>query len=72
MYISSDGTKKSVKDMNTEYLINALAKSLREIYTSETINDYNVKSENIITLYNELIERQGKFLANKLDEGEWK
>ena len=40
IYVSSDGTRKDVKTLNTEYLINALAKANREIYNSKTKDEY--------------------------------
>lgn len=72
MYISSDGTQKDVKTLNTEYLINALAKSLREIYNSTNEEEYDKYSTNIEVLEKELWERQSTFLTNKLDEWEEK
>lgn len=71
MYTSSDGTEKDVKTMNTEHLINALAKCLREIYNSKNVKEYNTFVNNIANVSNELYERQDAFLKKRL-ESEWK
>lgn len=71
MYTSSDGTQKDVKDMNTEYLINALSKSLREVYNSRDIDEYNKHKINQEVLYVELTKRMDDFLTKKI-ESEWK
>ena len=71
MYISSDGTLKDVTTMNSEYIINALSKSMRDIFNSQSIEEYNIKLNNIQLLYNEIYGRIGEFLTEKIDE-EWK
>lgn len=69
IYISSDGTRKDVKSLNTEYLINALAKANREIYNSETKEVYIKYANNIEVLERELDKRRNEFFEKKLDEG---
>ena len=69
IYISSDGTRKEVKSLNTEYLINALAKANREIYNSKTKDEYLKYSNNIEVLERELDNRRNEFFEKKLDEG---
>lgn len=71
MYISSDGTKKDVKAMNSEYAINALAKNIREAFSKETLEEFEKNMENIKVLYNELYERLDKFLAEKIEKENW-
>lgn len=71
MYISSDGTKKDVKTLHIEYLINALAKCNREIFNSKNEEEFNKTLSNIEVLEYELNNRFNQFLLEKL-EGEWK
>lgn len=71
MYISSDGTRKDTKDMPTDYLINALAKSLREIYSSKNQEEYNKHIANQEFLSLELNKRMDEFLSKKIDSKEW-
>ena len=71
MYISSDGTKKNVEVMNYEYLVNALAKSMREIFNSINVEEYNKYINNIQILYNEIYNRMDKFLTEKIDDESW-
>lgn len=71
MYVSSDGTEKDVRSLNTEYLINAFAKSSREIFSTQNLDDYNKYLNNIQNLYNELVDRYGKYLADKLNDEGW-
>lgn len=68
MYISSDGTRKDVSQMNTEYLINALAKCYREIFTSKTEEEYKKYLDNIINIKLELDSRIGDFIIDKIDK----
>lgn len=65
MYISSDGTEKDVKQMNSEYIINGLAKSLRDIFTSENMKDYEKYMNNIDVLNSEIMDRINKFVEEK-------
>lgn len=71
MYISSEGEKKDVKSMNYEYLVNALAKSMREIFNSKNVEEYNKFISNVQILYNEIYSRMDKFLAEKIDDESW-
>lgn len=67
VYTSSDGTEKDVRDLHTEYIINALAKAHREFYSNEITDETRNKYvRNITVLENELNDRQIKFLTEKL------
>lgn len=59
-YTSSDGTKKDVRTLDTQYLINALAKAYRNIFELTTYIDYVVYEENIRALSDELTRRKNK------------
>lgn len=71
MYISSDGTRKNVKELHIEYLINALAKCNREIFSSKNEEEFNKMLSNIEALENELNNRFNQFLFEKIEKG-WK
>lgn len=70
MYISSDGTKKEIKTMNYEYLVNALAKNMREIFNSNSIKDYEKYSNNIELLVTEIYDRINEFVDTNGKEWE--
>ena len=60
-YISSDGELKDIKTMNTEHLINSLAKHHREIYNSLNENQFIKHSEQIALIESELLKRNKQF-----------
>ena len=70
MYISSDGTKKNVETLNSEYIINAINKSQREIFNSQSLEEYNKYTNNITILREELDKRIDKFVRENLDSWE--
>lgn len=70
MYISSDGTKKNVATLNSEYIINALNKSQREIFNSQSLEEYNKYTNNITILREELDKRIDKFVQENIDSWE--
>ena len=70
MYISSDGTKKNVETLNSEYIINAINKSQREIFNSQSLEEYNKYTNNITVLREELDKRIDKFVQENIDSWE--
>lgn len=62
IYISSDGSSKDVRYLNTEYLINALAKCHREVYNQNNDNDINKYVVNIENISSELQHRIIRFI----------
>ena len=68
-YISSDGTKKDVSQLNGEYLINALAKKRKTIYESKTKKEWNEALEQIKILDEEYYKRLNEF-HDALEDGE--
>ena len=70
MYISSDGTEKNLKEMNYEYLVNALAKRMRDIFNSTSMKDYEKYVDNIENLTNEIFERINQFVDTNGKEWE--
>lgn len=71
MYVSSEGVLKDPKTMNTEYLINALAKSFREIFSAKNVEEYNKFITNIQVLSAEMDSRLASFLADKSEDDTW-
>ena len=71
VYISSDGTEQNISTMHYEHLVNALSKSLREIYNSKNIEEFNKYMSNIELIQRECLERINRFLATKIDDEEW-
>lgn len=68
-YISSDGTKKDVSQLNGEYLINALSKKRKTIYESKTKKEWNEALEQIKILDEEYYKRLNEF-HDTLEDGE--
>ena len=64
MYISSDGTEKEEKALNTEYILNALNKCQREIFNSANMKEFEKYSNNIMVLRTELDKRISNFADN--------
>ena len=62
IYISSTGEQKQVHILDTQYLINALAKAYRNFFETKSVKDYT----NIEVLTEELNIR----VDAKLNEGE--
>lgn len=61
LYVSSSGEHKDVRHLDTQYLINALAKCYRDLF--ETKN-YQLVS-NIVNIQNELEQRVEETLNNE-------
>lgn len=70
MYQSSSGELKDPKVLDTSYLINALAKSYREIWNSLTETQCKMYLNNIIVLKTELDLRINSFAINKFGGNE--
>lgn len=68
MYTSSSGELKDPKQMNTEYIINALSKMYREIFSLTNMEDINAYSTNINVLTNELYNRITNFIIDLEDK----
>ena len=71
MYVSSDGTKKDVSTLNTEYILNALNKAQREIFNSTSLDEFNKNLNNVYILREELEKRIHSFLSTKIDNEEY-
>lgn len=65
IYISSDGSSKDVRTLNTEYLINALAKCHREVYNQTTDESIRKYLTNITNIESELNHRILKFISKE-------
>lgn len=65
-YISSDGTEKDVTSLDTQYLINALAKAYREMFLTNDEYMYYKHSDNIIVLTRELQSRQNTYFNSNI------
>lgn len=61
-YTSSSGERKKISEMNTEYIINALAKKMREIYDSPNFAVYLQQSEEMEALKQEYYKRLNLFV----------
>lgn len=60
-YISSSGEKKKLKEMNTEYVINALSKKYREVFDSKNKSEFANKTNELNDLKEELYSRFNNF-----------
>ena len=70
-YISSDGTRMDITKLNTERLINSLAKHHRDIYNSDSIKQFVFHSEQISLIEGELLRRNKEFYNQKIGGGLW-
>lgn len=66
-YISSNGEKKKISEMNTEYILNAMGKKMREIYNCTNRIEFNKMLMEINALKEEYHKRLNIF-AEKLGE----
>lgn len=64
-YISSDGSKKDVSEMNTQYLINAVNKKRNSLFECETPEDIMNALDQIEMLDQEYYKRVKSFLEEK-------
>ena len=60
-YISSDGTKTPVKNLETTHLLNALNKKYRDIFNSANKDEVSVRLKEIDMLKNEYYRRLNDF-----------
>ena len=67
MYTSSNGTKTPMVQVHSEHLINGLAKRYKEIFTVETVEDYNDKLNEINDIKEEIYNRMGAFYTAKFE-----
>ena len=70
-YIASDGTTYDITTLNTERLINSLAKHHREIYNSNNIREFVAHSDQINLIEGELLRRNQEFYDKKIGGGLW-
>ena len=71
-YISSDGSRLDITAINTERLINSLAKHHRDIYNSNSVNEFVFHSYQISLIDGELLRRNKEFYDKKIGGGQWK
>lgn len=57
-YVSSDGTLKDVRKLDTQYVINAMAKARRNILETNDLNVYFANLENLTNLEAEYKKRE--------------
>lgn len=60
-YVRSNGEQVDVETMNTEHVINSLAKKYREIFESKNKNEYYNQIEQINVLKEDLYRRFNTF-----------
>lgn len=72
LYIASDGTSYDITKVNTERLINSLAKHNRDIYNSNDITEFEHHNNQIALIDGELLRRNREFYDKKLEGGIWK
>lgn len=56
-YTNSKGEKLNIKALNTEHILNSLAKKSREIFSSKNNDEYQTKLNEINDLKEELFSR---------------
>ncbi len=69
-YISSDGKKTLMKDMEYTHLSNSLAKKYREIFESADEEDFNKRLNDINDIKEEIYKRINKFHEESYKKGE--
>lgn len=72
MYVATNGEKIDITTLNTERLINSLAKHHRDIYESKDLQEFVFHSEQIDLIDAELLRRNKKFHDDKIGGGVWK
>ena len=70
-YIATDGTSYDITQVNTERLINSLAKHNRDIYASNNIDEFVRHNEQIDLIEAELSRRTKEFYDKKIGGGLW-
>jgi hypothetical protein len=68
-YESSNGTLTKMSMVETTHLINSLAKQYREIYNSQTKDEFDKYISKINDVDEELTKRLGKFANEKFNGG---
>lgn len=69
-YVSSDGKKTLMKDMEYTHLSNSLAKKYREIFESADEEDFNKRLNDINDIKEEMYKRINKFHDESYKKGE--
>ena len=72
MYVATNGEKIDITTLNTERLINSLAKHHRDIYESKDLQEFAFHSDQIDLIDAELLRRNRKFRDDKIGGGVWK
>ena len=70
-YISSNGDKTDITKVETTHLINSLAKHHRDIYASNSVDEFVRHSEQINLIDAELLRREKEFYDKKIGGGLW-
>lgn len=70
MYVNSNNEKINPKNLETTHIINAINKSQREIFNSQSMDDYNKYINNINILREELDKRIDLFVKENIDSWE--
>lgn len=70
MYVSSDGTKKDVRNLDYQYLVNAVAKAHRNVMETDNLDEYKKNAKNIEILEQELFNRRNLHFLILIDEEE--
>lgn len=68
LYVSSDGTKKDVRQLDYQYLVNALAKAYRNMNETKEKDEFIKNSCNVTCLSQELLERNKKYFNEVFKE----
>lgn len=64
-YISSTGEEKDVRNLDYQYLVNALSKAFRNIIETQDKEEFKKNRDNIVVLQNELASRVNKYYYEK-------
>lgn len=68
MYISSSGEEKDVKTLDYQYLVNALAKALRNMNETTSKKEFLKNNDNVVVLYSEILERNKIYFEKNVVE----
>lgn len=68
MYISSSGEEKDVKTLQYQYLVNALAKALRNMNETTSKKEFLKNNDNVVVLYSEILERNKIYFEKNVVE----
>lgn len=61
MYISSSGEEKDVRNLDYQYLVNAIAKAYRNINEVLDKDEFIKNNHNIVVLQDELLKRNNNY-----------